>query len=69
MQTPQTAAVIREAIALAEELDVIRFAYGDGCLDHVKRTLNDPQSTRWEDAVTRAVAEWNETHAKVSDFA
>lgn len=54
--------VIRQAIALAEELDQIRFACGDECAEHVKKTLVTSTSTSWEEAVERAVTEWSRSH-------
>ena len=70
MNTEENAAVIRNAIALAEELDQIRFACGEECADHVKKTLATSPETPWERAVDEAVREWNDTHYRLlSDFA
>lgn len=57
--------VVRQAIALAEELDQIRFACGDECVDHVKKSLATSTSTSWEDAVERAVTEWSRAHREI----
>jgi len=56
--------VVRQAIALAEELDQIRFACGDDCVDHVKKTLTT-STAGWEEAVEQAVTEWSRSHREI----
>lgn len=57
--TIDNSTVIRQALALADELDQIRLACGDECARHVKKTLASTD-LRWEDAVEQAVIEWSE---------
>lgn len=61
--------LLREALALAEELDQVRSVYGDECASFVKRALYVSEDARWHMIVENAVREWDRIHPRFNlDF-
>ena len=52
------------AVAIAEELDVVRECYGNECVSFVKRALMASADPEWLNVLAGAIQEWSREHPR-----
>lgn len=68
MADTSKAEVIREACALADELDLIRSAYGEECVTFVKKALFTASVPDWQTIIMDVINAWHREHPHALDM-